>query len=108
MRRYDCPIEKYKGSFVVLPDVWLGRHAQRRDQAVEAAHKYNSGTLTQFAVAMALLEDWSLPGLPGNVELWDFTKLDLHLIVWVTETVLGDFAEAFTIPKAYSSPSQDQ
>ena len=104
-RQIDCPITNYPGAYIVLPDQWLGYHAQRRDQAVEAAQNYKSGTMTQFAVSMALLEEWNIPGLAGNPEKWDFTKLDLSIIAWVNEVVLSDFAKALTVPKGSSSPS---
>ena len=98
-RRFECPFSEYPDAWIELPDVWLGRHAQRRDQAVEAARRYNSETMTAFAAAMALLENWRLPGLEGNPEHWDFSALDLRLIAWVSQVVLGDFAKAWEIPK---------
>jgi len=99
-RRFDCPLPDYAGAWVELPDKWLGKHAARRDEAISASAKYDSPTLMRFAVSMALLEDWSMPGFDGNPEKWDFTLLDLPLIAWVSAVVMDDFNRCFVVPKA--------
>jgi len=107
-RRIDCNIDGINNTYIVLPDIWLGKHVQRRDDAINKATDQNLGeTLTDFAVAMALLDDWQIPALPGNVDNWDFQKLDLRLIAWIRQTVLVDFNKCFIIPKVLSSPLQD-
>jgi hypothetical protein len=105
-RRIDCPLPEYQGAFIELPERWLGAHAQRRDTAVETAEAHQLGmTLTNFAVSMAILEDWSLPGLAGNPARWDFKQIDLRLIAWVNEQTLTDFAACFIVPKNSWPPS---
>lgn len=86
-------------AWIDVPDVFLGAHAQRRDQTIDAAERYNSSTITSFAVALALLDDWSIPGLNGNPDKWDFTQLDLRLIGWVIGEVLVPFNACFEVPK---------
>lgn len=88
-----------------MPPVWLGEHATRRDEAVEQAQaKGLEQTLTKFAVALALLDDWNIEGLNGNPENWDFSKLDLQVISWVNNDVLEDFTKSLIVPKGLSTP----
>lgn len=99
-RRIDCPFSQYPDAWLDLPDKWLGEHVQRRDQAIDAAQKYNSEYITRFAVAISLLDDWKLPGLEGNPDKWDFLKVELPIIAWVVLEVLNDFGKSFIVPKA--------
>lgn len=103
-RFYPLPDPDLVNAFVVLPPRWLGEHAKRRDEAIEAARKYNSETFTSFAVSLALCENWNLPGLDGKPEAWDFSKLPLQLIAWVNDEVLSDFGRCFIVPKGLSQP----
>lgn len=98
-RQIDCPFEEHKGSFIVLPDQWQGRHLQRRDQAIEKSLPYDSQILTELSICLAILDDWSIPGLTGNPENWDFLQLDAKIINWIREATISDFAECFKIPK---------
>ena len=98
-RRFYCPIDGLEDAWIELPLIWLGLHAQKRDQTIEQSKKFNSSTLTGFAVAMILLEDWNLPGLPANPEKWNFQELRLDLINWVGDVVLVDFGKTFLIKK---------
>lgn len=91
--------------WVDLPDRWLGEHQQRRDKAMAESEKYNSPTLTRFAQALASLDEWSLPGLGGNVENWDFAKMDLHLIIWVIGVVDVSYNQLYFIEKKSLPPS---
>lgn len=104
-----CPWPKWAKASVVVPDEFLGIHAQRRDKAVDEAEKNElNSTLTQFAVSLALLDDWShIPGIDGPPEQWDFTEIPLEMIAWIIEAVLVPFLACFEIPKASSSPSGD-
>jgi len=78
-------------------------HATRRDRALEQAREKKLGdTLSGFAVAMALLEEWSLPGMMGNPEQWDYEQLDLSLIAWIRTEVLSDFLACLLAPATYS------
>jgi hypothetical protein len=104
MRKIDCPF--LEGAFIALPDQWLGRDAARRDRAIEAGEeKKLTRTLLNFAVAMALLEDWNLPGLTGNPEQWDYERIDLQLIAWVSSVVNNDFLSLLLSPATYSPRS---
>lgn len=98
-RRFFCPYPEYPDAWIDLPDLpWLGRHAQRRDEASEKSKELGP-TIQGFAVSVALLENWNLPGLNGNPEKWDFSLIDLRLIYWVSTTTLSDFGACFDIPK---------
>jgi hypothetical protein len=108
MAKLECPYPEYKDSFIVLPDKWLGEHAQRRDEALESAAKKEMGTtLVSFAVAMSLLDDWKLPGLNGNADKWDFTQLDLRIIAWVNRATLDEYSRCFLVPKNLDAPLPD-
>lgn len=102
-RRIQCPLENYPEAYIELPDTWLGLHAQRRDETIEKS-KGMEATLTTFAVALAILENWSLPGLDGHPDKWEFTQLDLPLIAWVIEVAITDFNSCFIVPKALPLP----
>lgn len=104
-RRKDCPWPDFPEAWIELPDKWYGEHADRRDSAVEKANEIGLiGTLRDFAVSMALLDNWSLPGLNGNPEKWDFKAVDLPIITWVNTTTLVDFMKNWAIPKNSLSP----
>ncbi len=105
-REVGCPWPDFKDCVIVLPDKWTGEHAARRDKAVEASVHYGAITLTQFAISLALLDDWrGIPGLDRNPEKWDFNELPLEIIGWINIVVLGEFTECFEIPKVSSSQS---
>ena len=96
-RRVDCPW----GGWIELPDEWLGEHAARRDEAYQQAEeKKLPQVLANFAVALALLENWEeIPGLAGNPEKWELGKVAWPVIAWITGFVFGDIARALEIPK---------
>ena len=97
-------IEYPEGGFIELPDEWLGKHAERRDLAVEAAENLPK-TFSDFAVAMALVEDWGeIPQLDGNPENWDFGKIDWRLMNWVINTVFNDLNASMIVSKKSLSP----
>lgn len=104
-RRYEFDLDG-EAAWVEIPDRWLGLHAERREQAAEKAKDGGLvGLLAQFAQAMALLDDWSVPGLTGNPEKWDFHALDLRILPWVVEVALTDFYRCFQVPKNSLEPS---
>ena len=104
-----CPFEKWENASITLPDEWLGQHAQIRDEAVESAIKRElNTTLTQFAIALALLDDWKhIPGIDGPPEKWDLEKIPLEMIAWISQAVLTPFSACFEVPKVSSSLSGD-
>lgn len=92
----------------MLPDQWLGKHVEIRDEALAAAEKrgIKSMTLIDFAVALSLAEDWGdIPGIDGPPERWDFKLVPLPVIGWINQTVIQPFVECFQVPKVSSSPS---
>lgn len=98
--RINCPLPDLAESYIDLPDVWKGLHAQRHDEAAETARKSKMPlTWREFSVAMALLDDWQLPGLNGNPERWDLAGLDLRVMAWVKNVTLTAYYANFEIPK---------
>lgn len=105
-RRKECPWPDSPDAWVDLPDSWFGEHARRRDEAVSAAKEKGLGaTFTDLAVALAILDDWNLPGLNGNPEKWNFDDISLELIAWVNAITLLDFMKCWAIPKNSYAPS---
>ena len=104
-RRIDCPYPDIE-AFIELPDIWLGIHADRRDETIDKIGDQYGRTLQTFGISLALLDDWLLPGLNGNPEKWDFKELDLKMIAWVSSYVMGDFLKCWAVPK--ESPPQLQ
>ena len=102
--RVQCPLPEFPDAWIDLPDTWLGKHAQRRDETIEKSPAKWGVTLISFAVSMALLDDWSLPGIEGNKEKWDFEVIELGIIGWVNSIVLTEFQACFEVPKVSSSP----
>jgi hypothetical protein len=86
--------------YIDVPDEWLGKHARRHDEAVRKA-KDLPATWRDFTAAMALLDDWHLPGVPKNSDEWDFDEMSLPVMVWVRETTLGSYYECYKIPKNF-------
>ena len=94
-RNIECPF----GGYIVLPDRWMGDHARRRDEAVAKAEDLPV-TFRDFAVAMALVDDWKeIPELDGNPANWDFNTIPWDLMQWVIETVLQDVATSLRVSK---------
>jgi hypothetical protein len=106
-RRYDCPREGYEECYIELPDEWQGKHSYRYDEATAKADKEWSASIQTFSVALALLDDWRLPGLEGNPEAWDFGAMSLSIIGWVNGVVIRDYMDCFVVPKVSPSLSQN-
>ena len=98
-------IEEGTPVWIDLPTRFTGMHQQNRDDARESAAKYNSPQLILFSMSLLSLDDWLLPGVVGNPDNWDFTKLDLQIIYWVNQEVQAAFDTMAIIPKNYSPPS---
>jgi hypothetical protein len=94
--RIDYP--RAADAWIELPDVWLGLHAQRHDEAL-AKSKDLPATWREFVIAIALLDNWQLPGLTGRPETWDLGKMDLHVMAWVKSATLTSYYECFQVPK---------
>ena len=102
-RLIPCNLPGFTDAWVKLPDRWIGDHANRRDVALAKATEAGLGqTLSNFSVAMALLDNWRLPGIEGNPEKWDFSQLDWGLIAWVIEVVVNPFLARYELAQRYS------
>lgn len=101
-RKIDCPHPDYPKAFIVLPKEWLGRHAILKDEAMAKSEHYNSPDMTDLAVCLAILDDWgNIPGLEdrANPQSWDFRKVPVPILSWMTKEVLTDLSLAYTVPK---------
>lgn len=116
MPKFGCPYEGWNGRdendepiyFLVLPEQYFGLHIMARDKAAESVRDFGSPTITNLARAMAVLEDWHIPGLPARPEEWDFSKLRAEVIGWIISTVEAHFKAQFVIPKKDLSNSPNQ
>jgi hypothetical protein len=106
-RRYDCPREGYEEFYIELPDEWRGEHSYRYDEAQAKANDEWSDTIRTFSIAIALLDDWRLPGLEGNPEAWDLAKMSLSIMGWVNGVTIRSYMECFVVPKVSPSLSQN-
>ncbi|MCB0246300.1 MAG: hypothetical protein KDI12_22990 [Anaerolineae bacterium] len=98
--RIDSPFADYPDAWIELPDRWLGRHATRYAEAIEAGKREKLiGRVLDFSVSLVLLDNWVLPGLTGPPDKWDFQQLPLEIIEWVAQTVLLAFNAVRIIPK---------
>ena len=94
--------------YIELPNEWLGKHARQHDEAYQKARDAElPATWRDFAVSVALLDDWYLPGLPKNPEKWDFETISLRLMAWVKVKVLSEYYKCFDVSKNYSPPLSD-
>jgi hypothetical protein len=94
--RHDLPVGE--GYFIDVPDRWLGMHGRRRDETLAKSSDLPE-TWRNFAVAMALLDDWFLPGLPKNPDGWELDKIELPLMIWVTHHVLTSYNKCYEVSK---------
>lgn len=110
-RIIPCPIPGYdkidpeRGPeyWIALPDEWIGLHSVKRAAASEALIKrgVTDGVIQEFAIAIALLDDWQLPGVSGNRDAWNLEAIGLSVIGWVKDTVLTEFLACFDVKKKY-------
>jgi hypothetical protein len=91
-----------KDVWIELPDEWVGDHARRRDKAYTEIPDGTGVTESNFMLALALLDNWQLPGLTGRIESWDFAQIPLPLIAWVSQVTLTDYNRCFQVKKNYS------
>lgn len=104
-RAIRSPFKDSPDDWILLPPKWLGIHAIRYEEAATEANKSPIGkslTLTNFAIAMALLEDWNIKGLGSKPENWDFEQIDLAVIAWITNfTLHWGILKELNVPKNY-------
>lgn len=99
MARIDCPFRD-DGTFIQLPDEWLGEHSIRQYKAIEGLEgKDYPAHIHNFVVGMAMLDDWSIPGLTANPETWDVTKAPITVMVWMWSVIKASYEASFIIPK---------
>jgi len=107
-KRITCSHPDYLDAYVVLPPEWLGSHAVRRTEVLQALGDRATGApeIANLAVAMSVIDDWG--GIPGiedkDPEKWNLQKTPLYLINWISEAVLEDFGGAFRVPKNSFAP----
>lgn len=117
MPKISCPIPGYDQTieqngtdvpvyYIVVPDRWLGRHAERRDDAAKVARDggITSDTYLRFVISMALLDGFNLPEMDGPIDEWELDDIDLRILAWVSHVTLTPFLQCFIIPKAPSLP----
>ena len=104
-RAIGSPFAALPDMWLLLPEIWTGQHAEAHATAVRGTGKYKSAVLTNFAVAMVLLEDWNIPPLSGNPETWDFAALELPLVAWIGSVVTKEYFKNFEVPKNSYAPS---
>lgn len=100
MPRYNSPYPDIPEAWIEVPTKWVGRHAARYEEANAKAKARNwPQNYQNFACALALLDDWYIPGLNGNPEKWDFADFDLRIMAWVVRVVLDAYFACFQVPK---------
>lgn len=86
--------------FVAIPAVWRGKHLEKKDAAIAAAVSAGyTGDLLDFIVSLALLEDWSMPGLTGNRDQWDIREMTAEAIYFVISAVMPSLQAARRVKK---------
>lgn len=111
MRVIPCPIPGYDQTdddgnpvyFVGLPDVWLGKHEERRSAAYTGAIEggVTLAMFCAFGASMAILDDWNLPDLPKNPEAWDLANYPVAIMAWVNAVTHEDIMDCFNVKKKY-------
>lgn len=103
---------------ITLPEQWLGDHLIRYEQATKAADLAQGamppevmsgmptpGIISDFVVALCILDDWTIPNMPANMRAWRVDKVPLQVMLWVRHTTMTSFKEALVVPKNSSAPS---
>lgn len=102
---YNSPFSDQPDMWIAPPAKWTGRDAERYAAALKGTESYQSAALTNFTIAMAIAEDWNIPALSGNPDSWNFSDLDLPLVVWAGTMITADYLSCFEIPKNFYAPS---
>lgn len=121
MAKIPCPIPGYDETgendqprfYVTVPDEWLGEHTEAYAAAMDAVTK--SGLIkraqySNFAISLALADDYRLPLLEGKPENWPddiFPKFPLQVMAWVNWLVVQDYVDCFAVKKNWSRRSQN-
>ena len=109
-RIIPCPIPGLDGlgqdgqplHFIAIADEFVGEHAIRHNTARQKGLEAGAiGVQLDCMISAALLDDWNLPGMNGNVEAWDFSKIKLGVIGWINHTVLSEYNACFDSKKKY-------
>ena len=117
--RIPCPVAGFNATdeagepdyWIDMPawDEWDSTHIDRRDEAAKLLDEdgKHGSTVRSFIVGLALLDDWSLPGLNGNPDKWDFYAKPARagIVNWINRDVLIPFAANFDVKKNYSAMS---
>lgn len=118
--RIACPIPGYNdkledGSpvyFIQLPAEWIGQHAIRYETAVRKLRESGSiagqsGTMLTFAGALAVLDDFHLPGVKATREGIEFEEIKLGVVGWINHVVIPAYSDNFDVKKNFWSPSSN-
>ena len=109
-RLRPCPIPALDGlgqegqplRFIAIAEECTGHHAVRHNAALQKGLEAGArGVQLDFMISAALLDDWNLPGMNGNPEAWDFSKIKLGVIGWINHTVLSEYNACFDSKKKY-------
>jgi hypothetical protein len=115
-RIIPCPIPGLDGldpdgqplHFIAIADEFTGHHAVRHNAALQKGLEAGArGVQLDFMISAALLDDWNLPGMNGNIEAWDFSKIKLGVIAWINHAVLSEYNACFDAKKKYSAGRQN-
>lgn len=83
---------------ITLPKDFLGKHQIRYSQAIEGGTEAGLPALfTNFGAALAILDDWQIPGLSHNPAEWDFEEIPINVMAWIAEVTLTKYEAAFSV-----------
>jgi len=99
--RIKYPGSEFPDAAVIVPKHWLGKHCQKRDEALLAAKDYKNVEITNLSIALHLVEGYeNIPGVEGDDPTkWDLTETPLLIISWLSEVVIGSFQKDYDVPK---------
>lgn len=90
-----CPHEDYGDVWVELPLEWTIQHQIVYNEAYEGVtdKQPNAGGLAELAGALALAEDFYIPGL--KQDLSNLAEVPTTVLAWLRVEVIADFIASF-------------
>ena len=117
MAKVPCPIPGYDETgedgpryYVTVPDEWLGEHTEVYAYALNSVTKsglIKKAQYSNFAISLALADDYRLPLLEGKPENWPdniFPQFPLKVMAWVNWLVVEDYVDCFAVKKNWLRP----
>ena len=95
--RVHCPHPDYTDCWVELPKEWTLRH-QLDYQAAYAGvfrEEEKNGPLAELAGALALVEDYDIPGL--KKDLSNLADASTTVLAWLRTEVIGDYIASYQL-----------